>query len=278
MTALEDWARAYIESTDLSYKLAPPPAPPAVEGDATTAVRLTVPGRPKELRPLERAEKAPRPGALAAPAARARLFHTLLHHELQAAELMCWALLAFPRAPLALRRGLVRVFGDEIRHMGLYRQHLEGLACEVGAHPVRDWFWQRLPACQSPAQFVATMGVGLEGANLDHAARFGQQLRAVGDTEGAAIQDVVRTEEVSHVAFALHWLRALDAGDAQGSALFERWAAQLPEPLSPWVFRATPVNRADRERAGLDAAFLDRLEAFQEKDRAPRVGAEPRRG
>ena len=54
------------------------------------------------------------------PAQRARILHALANHELQAIELFAWALLAFPDAPLAFRRGLVAILADEQRHLALY--------------------------------------------------------------------------------------------------------------------------------------------------------------
>jgi len=46
------------------------------------------------------------------------------HHELQAAELMCCALLAFSDVELEFSRGLLGVCLDEIRHMNLFREHI----------------------------------------------------------------------------------------------------------------------------------------------------------
>jgi uncharacterized ferritin-like protein (DUF455 family) len=214
------------------------------------------------LQVIDRADKTPTPGALRSEATRARLVHTFWHHELQAAELFCWALVAFPDTPEAFRRGLLRIFHDEVRHLGLYDRYLSGVGCAAGAHPVRDWFWQRVPAVDGPAGFVATLGLGFEGANLDHAARFGARLSDAGDPAGAELQRTIAREEVSHVAFALRWFRVF-TGEAEGEAPYDRWASALPEPLSPWVLRARPMNREDRRRAGLDDAFLARLEAAE---------------
>ncbi len=202
--------------------------------------------------------KTPRPGALRDPQRRAQLLHTFLHHELQAAELMAWALLAFPEAPLGLRRGLLRILDDEVRHAGLYGAHLARLGSHVGAFGVRDWLFERVASVESPASFAAVMGVGFEGGNLDHSVRFTAQLRAAGDEEAARIQELVGLEEVAHVRFAVRWFEALG-----GPLTFERWEDALPPPLSPWVLRGRPVARNARRRAGLSDDFLDALEAYE---------------
>jgi uncharacterized ferritin-like protein (DUF455 family) len=259
VNALSAWAEAYVTSTSLAYKLQPP-TPPEPGAPEPRPSKLPSPGRPPELTVTARSEKTPSAGALRAEGPRARLLHTFWHHELQAAELFCWALVAFPDTPEAFRRGLLKVFHDEVRHLGLYTQYLRDVGHPAGSFPVRDWFWQRVPAAREPSAFVATLGLGFEGANLDHAARFGERLAAAGDDAGASLQDTIRREEVAHVAFALKWFRVF-TGEGTGGALFDRWAQALPEPLSPWVLRARPMNRDDRRRAGLDEVFLDRLEA-----------------
>ena len=81
---------------------------------------------------------------------------------IQAAELMAWAILAYPDTPLAFRDGLLKIALDEVRHMRLYRAHIERLGYRVGDFAVRDWFWMRVPTCPDPASFVAVMGLGLE--------------------------------------------------------------------------------------------------------------------
>jgi uncharacterized ferritin-like protein (DUF455 family) len=191
--------------------------------------------------------------------------HTFLHHELQAAELMAWALLAFPEAPTELRRGLVRVIGDEIRHMGMYASYLRDRGFEPGCFPVRDWFWERLPSVPSIEAFLATLGLGFEGANLDHAMRFAARFRSAGDEEAARIEERVGLEEIPHVRFALRWFVELtpQIRDDRGRSLFDAWCASLPAPLSPIVMRGAPLARNLRRRAGLDDAFVDALERYE---------------
>ncbi len=207
-----------------------------------------------------RAPKSPGPEALRAPERRASLLHTFLHHELQAAELMCWAILAFPDTPEAFRLGLLGIARDEIRHLALYEEHLAALGYSYGAFPVRDWFWERIPRVDDPVGFVAALGVGLEGANLDHTARFAERFRAIGDEAGALLQERIGAEEVAHVRFALCWLARWTGTDP---VPFAGWADRLPPPLSPLLMRGAPLNRAARLEAGFSAGFVDELAGWE---------------
>jgi uncharacterized ferritin-like protein (DUF455 family) len=253
---IETWAEQYVLASELSYKLTPP-EPPKVFRAQATPLRLTRPGRPAELRPARRGERTPKQRALEDPLFRARTLHAFFHHELQAAELMCWALLAFPDAEPELRRGLLAICLDEIRHMGLYVEHITALGCKVGDFGVRDWFWKRVPCCRNKLEFVAVMGMGLEAANLEHAPNFAARFRLAGDEAGARIQEQIAAEEVAHVGFATRWFARWTGGCS-----FEHWASLLPAPLSPWVMHGQPIADEARRRAGMSAEFLAALHAF----------------
>jgi uncharacterized ferritin-like protein (DUF455 family) len=219
------------------------------------ALRPSGPGRPAQLETLGRAPRTPRPGALRRPEARGALFVRFLHHELQAAELFAFGVLAFPETPRAFREGLVRLAQEELGHLALYRDHAERLGVDTDSMPIRDWFWTRVHGCERPEQFVAFLGLGLEGANLDHSARFAAAFRAAGDAEGAAILERVGRDEVRHVAFSRAWFERFT-----GTPLsFDGWEAALPAPLSAGLFRGEPVQLEARAEAGLDAAFLEAL-------------------
>ncbi len=261
---VEDWARAYVESDSLSHKLTPPPLP-AIYEDAPRALRLDCPGRPAELHVEMHAEKT---RGLGSARNRARAMHTFFHHELQAAELMLWALLAFPETPRPFREGLVRIALDEVRHMNLYARHVEHLGFHLGDFPVRDWFWTRVPSCVDAASFVAVMGLGLESANLDHAPLFAARFRAAGDEEGARVQELVGLEEIAHVRFGVRWFSVLSGGEP-GALDFDHWRLALPPPLSPRMMRGQPIERAARLRAGLPEEFLERLASWELQETAP---------
>jgi uncharacterized ferritin-like protein (DUF455 family) len=257
----EAWIRAYIESRDLRQKLELPPGSLVARQPTPSPLRLAGPGRDPVLRVSPRADRIPRPGALREASAVARLLHVFTHHEVQAAELCGWAILAFPETAAAFRSELFAVMLDEVRHAASYAARLEELGAPYGTHAVRDWFWERTLGCQRPMQYVALMGLGFEGGNLEHAHRFEALLRGAGDERSAALVARVGREEVAHVHFAARWFSAW-SGSAPGVGPdFDRWVAELPPPLTPAVLRGHPLDRDRRGRAGLSEAFLDRLEA-----------------
>ena len=257
MSTVEIWAESFIRGTDLREKLAPPPVPKDW-ASAPASLVITEPGRPSVFTRARRAPKSPGLDALKSPERRAALMHTFLHHELQAVELMAWALLAFPETPRAFRKGLLGVLADEVRHMGMYRDYLADLGFAYGDFAVRDWFWERVPSCPSAAHFVALMGIGFEGGNLDHTRRFAERLRSVGDLRGAALQETIGEEEIPHVKFAMSWFREWTRDDVT----FAVWKDHLVLPLTPTVMRGAPLNRAARLRSGMSEAFLDDLAAW----------------
>jgi uncharacterized ferritin-like protein (DUF455 family) len=258
---IEHWCEELILAQDLEQKLAPS-APPDLSTacaweQQAPARRLSGPSRPG-LEVRKKSPKAPSAGALRQPEARARLLHTCLHHELQAAELFAWAILAFPETPREFRVGLLRLCREELAHLALYRTRLQAQGFEVGAFPVRDWFWARLTLCQNALEFVSLMGLGIEAGNLEHGQRLAGWFRDAGDAESALVFEQVEREEIGHVAFGRLWFERFS-----GAALeFDAWRQALPQPLSPALLRGATLNRAARARAGLSVAFLDALEAF----------------
>jgi uncharacterized ferritin-like protein (DUF455 family) len=263
---VESWAEHYVQSTDLAVKLAPPPVP-RVFAPAFAPQRLERPGRPEALRLAGRKERIPKLEALKEPHHRARALHAFFHHELQAAELMCWAVLAFPDTEVEFRKGLIGICLDEIRHMNLYREHIERLGSRIGAFGVRDWFWKRVPRCADAIAFVSVMGMGFEGANLEHASIFADRFRAAGDEVGALVQERIAREEVAHVAFATRWFQRWTGG-----CDFDVWVSHLPPPLSPMVLRGAPLSRVARGRAGMPEAFLSALESYVPEPKGRSLG------
>src|SRR5258706_3249818 len=189
---VERWCFDFVTTNDFTLKLTPPDPSALVFERDPPELRIAAPGRPPELVVVERSSSAPRAGP--------RLLHTFVHHELQAAELFAWAILAFPRTPLAFRAGLLALCREELAHLQLYLGHMRSLGTEFGAHPVRDWFWARVARCDSPAAFLALQGLGLEGANLDHCPRFAAQFRAAGDEAGARILESAQEDAIGLVA------------------------------------------------------------------------------
>jgi uncharacterized ferritin-like protein (DUF455 family) len=254
---VEGWAYRFVRAETLIGKLEPPPLPARwmSEDGPVDPWLLAQPGRPPELRVEPKGRSTPGLEALRRPEARASLLHTFLHHELQAAELMCRTILAHPDTPAAFRRGLVSICQDELRHMRMYGEHLAELGFAFGDFGVNDWFWKRVPPETTPLQFVALMSLGFEGANLDHTQSFAARFRRVGDVRGAEIQEQIGEEELPHVAFGVHWFERLGSLPLT----FENWLAALPPPLSPRLLRGKPVRSETRRRAGYPEAFIEAL-------------------
>jgi len=265
---VRDYALAIVTSDTLAGKLVPPPEGLNLE-DAGAPLRLEAPGRPTTLAIVAgRSAKVPPIAGMRDPSQRARILHALANHELQAIELFAWALLAFPDAPLAFRRGLVAILADEQRHLSLYRDRLAAHAIAFGDLPVTGHFWNKLDHLTGPLEFTCAMNLTFENANLDFAGDYAAAARACGDHATAEALDQVHADEIRHVHFGWVWLRRL-AGDV------DPWQAYLDHvkfPLGPRRARGARFDREARVRAGFDEAFIDALAAIE----PTRPSGEPR--
>ena len=250
------FAAGVIEATTLEGKLAPPPAN-LTDSEPGIAVRYDEPVRPPGLAIVRGGRvKVPRPAGFADPAQRTRILHALANHELQAAELFAWALLAFPQAPRTFRKGLTAILADEQRHCRLYLGRLEAAGGVFGDLPVSGHFWSRAAGIESPLAFVCTLGLTHENANLDFAVEHAAAARAAGEEETARAIEEIHDDEVRHLAFAWRWMRHFKD---EGAGDWEAFTAAGPAHAAERA-RGKTFDRAAREAAGLDAAFIDRLE------------------
>ncbi len=141
--------------------------------------------------------------------------------------------------------------------MGMYEDYLNDRGRAPGDYPVRDFLWQRVETCETPLAFVALFGMGMEAANIEHAARFHDKLLAAGDADGARIQTRIGAEEVAHVRFAVDWFRQWTSGIE-----FADYRAALPPDLPPSAVRGRRLEVEPRRRTGMPDEFLQQLAAW----------------
>ncbi|HEY1548625.1 MAG TPA: DUF455 family protein, partial [Kofleriaceae bacterium] len=148
-----DYALGIVLGDTLAAKLVPPPSQLDLD-DRELPLRIAAPGRPAELAIASaRRVHTPPVQGMRDPAQRARILHALANHELQAIELFAWALLAYPDAPAAFRRGLVAILAEEQLHFGLYAERMAALGTHFGDHPVTGHFWNKLEPLVGPLEF-----------------------------------------------------------------------------------------------------------------------------
>ena len=260
-----DFARRIVESSSLDDKLTPPPTAWldasrfAADDVASRAHPIpTAPGRPPELQIVPATEvRVPALEGMPDPAQRVRIVHALANHELQAAELFAWALLAFPDAPSAFRHGLGMILREEQLHTRWYIERLHAMGSRFGAYPVNGHFWHKTEAIQSPIDFVCAMSLTFENANLDHTREYSAAARAAGDPSLAKLIDTIHRDEIGHVEFGWRWLRVFKE---EPESMWEAYCAHLTWPLRPARARGAEFARGPRELAGLDSDFIDALE------------------
>jgi uncharacterized ferritin-like protein (DUF455 family) len=252
---IRDFVRALVTTEDLNLKLAPPPAG-LTDEEPGPPLRIERPGRPPELR-FQRRIEVPSSAGMPDPAQRPRILHALANHELQAAELFAWALLAFPEAPRDFRRGLLRILADEQRHTRMYIARTEDAGARFGDYPVSGYFWSKIEAITSPLRFLCAMSLTFENANLDHTIEYEDAARQAGDAKTAAVIERVHLDEIEHVRFGWTWLQVFKRED---ESAWDAFQANLTWPLRPAKARGRAFHREGREVAGLDAEFIRRLE------------------
>ncbi len=260
MTTVSTFCERLLHGDSLTDKLSVPPGGlDALVDDPTAAARAwSEPGRPPELRIASRKDrkKMPSPTALGDPEMRVRCLHTFANHELMAIELMAWALLAFPDAPVTFRRGLLHIIADEQRHLQTYMTRIEELGAKFGDLPVNDHFWRVAPSLDTPLKWVSAMNLVFEQANLDHAPQYAEWFDAVGDDASADIMRMIEADEIQHVGFGAHFLRQ---NTPAGASTFEVWTENLTFYNEPYRARGQQFNAEARRAAGLDEDFVAKM-------------------
>src|SRR5436190_22871678 len=178
---IREFAERVLFATTLEEKL-------QCSGDITdehpgrALVTPAEPGRPADLRfKLTGATGDSFPGTrlLEQQRERGKLLHFFANHELLATELMALVLLKFPEAPAAFRNGVLQTLKDEQEHTRLYLQRMKECGIQFGELPVSGYFWRAISGMESPMDFVASLCLTFEQANLDFARHFARGFAAV---------------------------------------------------------------------------------------------------
>ncbi len=261
-----EWCRHLLESGDLASKRAPPPADLVDDVEGVVVVDIDQPVRTGSMIMVDGSEKLPALRELTSSSARAACLSRFAHHELMATELFAWALLRFPQAPTALRRGWLAALAEEQEHLGLYLDRLAAHGAVFGDEALSGYFWKLMPHVRAAADplkaFLCFQGLTLEQANLDFTIMFKDAFRTAGDVDSAAVMQKVHDDEIAHVRLAKTWLVRGDDGDAADADL-RLYTEHVPFPLSAARAKGRRFEVGARRRAGLSPAFIEHVRAAQ---------------
>jgi len=268
---LREFAERVLFATTLDEKLLRP-ADITDEHPGPAFATPAAPGRPAELRfkaTGEARDSFPGTKNLEQESERGKLLHFFANHELLATELMALVLLRFPDAPAAFRKGVYQTLKDEQEHTQLYLQRMTECGVHFGELPVSGYFWRSVSVMENPMDYVSSLCLTFEQANLDFARHFAQGFATVGDGVTAKLLDKIYHDEIGHVAYGLKWFRRWKN---PGESDWEAFCRQLKFPLSPQRAKGMTLNVEGRRAAGLDAQFIAELDVFsQSKGRTPNV-------
>jgi uncharacterized ferritin-like protein (DUF455 family) len=218
-------------------------------GDTRPPERPARPAKPELLAPREMPRRSTGPKGLIA------LVHALAHIELNAVDL-AWDIIA-RFASDDLPRGFyddwVAVAQEEAEHYDALAKRLQRLGVAYGDLPAHDGLW--LAAAKTADDLAARLALipmTLEARGLDTTPQTTDKLRQTGDTDTAAILDVIYADEIKHLAVGVHWFEHLCK--AQNHDPHARYL-ELINTRFPGGLKA-PFNMPAREKAGMGVKYL----------------------
>ena len=268
---LREFAEQVLFATSLEEKLR---APDSItdERPGTALITPTTPGRPNNLNfKPHTGGKSEFPGLhqLEKQSERGKLLHFFGNHELLATELMALVLLKFPDAPAAFRQGVLRTLKDEQEHTRRYIERMKSCGIEFGELAVSGYFWRCVSPMEHPIDYVSSLCLTFEQANLDFAGHFAKSFATIGDNETSKLLEKIYRDEIGHVAYGLKWFRRWK-NPAEND--WDAFCRVLKFPLSPQRAKGLSLNVAGREAAGFDAQFIAEINVYsQSKGRTPSV-------
>jgi uncharacterized ferritin-like protein (DUF455 family) len=222
--------------------------------------RVNPPPRPaRPERPVLRPPRdMPRRRNFGSPAGRVALLHALAHIELNAIDL-AWDLIArfsVSGLPREFFDDWLGVAAEEAEHFALLSARLAMLGSAYGELPAHDGLWEAASAtAHDLIARLAVVPLVLEARGLDVTPEMMLRLERAGDGESAAILGQIYRDEIGHVAVGVRWFdRLCQASGFDPEATFhDRVRRYFSGALKP------PFNHAARDRAGLSAAYYEKL-------------------
>ena len=170
------------------------------------------------LEPVTQAGHPPKP-ALVAPKqltrrklnsvlGQAALIHAVAHIEFNAINLACDAVYRFQGLPDDYYADWLRVTAEEAKHFVLLQNRLTALGYQYGDFPAHNGLWEL--AQQTADSFLQRMALVprvMEARGLDVTPGMIQRFVQFGDTETAAVLQVILQDEIGHVAIGSRWFR-----------------------------------------------------------------------
>ena len=274
---VREYAEKILLSTRLEDKLAAPPVDLKLDPPSRGSYQApSLPGRPESLlprRPSETRTKLPSAELLSSEEHRSVLLHFFCNHELIAVELMALALLKFPDAPDAFRRGLLHTLQEEQEHTRLYMNRMAETGTTFGDHSLSRMIWDHISTMDSPLEYVSRLSLTFEQSNLDFAHHYSKAFHKVGDEKSSQLLAKIYHDEIAHVGYGLKWLRRFKE---EKQSDWDAWHNALARPLTPIRAKAPegniPFNEEARRKAGLDDDFIKNLLLYnRSRGRTPHV-------
>jgi uncharacterized ferritin-like protein (DUF455 family) len=241
---------------------------------ASADERLTepsgLPGRPE--RPSLVEPRALRHRSMQTEAGRAVLLHALAHIEFNAINLALDAVWRFADMPDAFYGDWLRVAAEEGQHFLLLAARLADFGHAYGDFPAHNGLWEMCERTRDDVLArMALVPRTLEARGLDASPPIRARLAQAGDTQSAAILDVILRDEIGHVLIGNRWFRHLC--DARGLDPHPTYHHLATEYRAPRL--RGPYNFDARRAAGFDDAELAELAALASADDAASRTAEP---
>jgi uncharacterized ferritin-like protein (DUF455 family) len=187
---------------------------------------------------------------------RAALIHALTHIEANAINLALDLIWRFDGLPERFYLDWLQVAREEALHFQLLLGHLNELGFNYGDFPAHDGLWEM--AEKTKGDLLARLALvprTLEARGLDASPALKNRLISVGDTQGAAILDIILRDEIGHVAIGNHWYRHMCA--LKGLDHVKTYA-DLSKTYDSKPLRG-PFNLVARRAAGFDEEELSIL-------------------
>lgn len=213
-----------------------------------------IPGRPEKpllVSPLQVEKRSMRTEE-----GRAALIHALAHIEFNAINLALDAIWRFAGMPVQYYADWLKVAAEEAYHFELLNGYLQGMGYGYGDFNAHNSLWEMAERTQHDVLArMALVPRTMEARGLDASPPLRNKFVQIGDTDAAAILDIILRDEIGHVAIGNHWFNWLcEQRGLEPIACYEALAQQFSAPAM-----RKPLNMEARRKAGFTEEELARL-------------------